>query len=483
MKKHILFCLFPLFSSAQFTENFDAFSGWQADTNHFIIDSLNRLQLMAPQQTGDVIIWHSSASLMQGAWELDIIMDFNPSSSNYTNIHLSSDNLGNGYFVKLGGTEDAVSLYKMTNGDKDLLISGITDFLDSSFVEINLLATRDSIGHWRLDAKYMQDSTYTMQGQCVDDSHLTSQRFGIECKYTSTRYDKFFFDNIRVEGYSFVDTFLYPKASDIVINEVLFNPIEGDNDFVEIINRSEHPLCVRGLQLANYYANKPSNFKIISEQYTFLQPKEIVVLCKSKETLLNYHPDAIENQIMELESMPAFNNDQGVVVLALDSNTLDEFHYDENMHFDLLQEIEGVSLERINTENSQWHSASEQSGFSTPTLVNSQAQLLTFANEVMSISPQIITPNNDGQDDILNIQVAFPQSGYRGQLIIFNSQGFPIKTLVNNELFGTKNTYFWDGLTERAEAAKTGRYILWLEATHPSRPPIIEKQSSVVGWY
>ena len=268
-----------------------------------------------------------------------------------------------------------------------------------------------------------------------------------------------------------------------MINEVLFNPIEGDNDFVEIINRSEHPLCVRGLKLANYYANQPSNFKIISEQYTFLHPKEIVVLCKSKETLLYYHPDAIENQIIELESMPAFNNDQGVVVLALDSNTLDEFHYDENMHFDLLQEVEGISLERINTENSQWHSASEQSGFSTPTLVNSQAQLLTPANEVMSISPQIITPNNDGQDDILNIQVAFPQSGYRGQLIIFNSQGFPIKTLVNNELFGTKNTYFWDGLTERAEAAKTGALHLVVGSYSPSRPPIVEKQSSVVGWY
>lgn len=472
-----------MFLSAQFTEYFNDFANWYADTNCFVIDSLNRLQLMAPQQNGNVLIWHPSSALIQGQWELDIIMDFNPSSSNYTNIHLSSDSLGNGYFVKLGGTEDAVSLYKLTDGDKHLLISGISDFLDSSFVEINLLVSRDSLGNWRLESKFFQDSSYTLQGQYVDDSHLTSQTFGIECNYTSTRYDKFFFDNIRVEGYSFIDTFLYPKANDIVINEVLFNPIEGDNDFVEIINRSEHPLCVRGLQLANYYANQPSNFKIISEQYTFLYPKEIVVLCKSKETLLYYHPDAIENQIIELESMPAFNNDQGVVVLALDSNTIDEFHYNENMHFDLLQEVEGVSLERINSETSQWHSASEESGFSTPTLVNSQAQLLNHPTKVMNLKPQIISPNNDGQDDVLCIQLSFPHSGYRGQLIIFNSQGFPIKTLINNELFGTDNIYYWDGLTDRNEAAKTGRYILWLEATHISQDPILEKQSSVVGWY
>lgn len=481
MKKLLLLILFPVVLSAQFTDYFNDFSTWYGDTNYFVVDSINRLQLIAPQQSGNVFIWHSSSALLKGQWQLDVFMDFNPSSSNYANIHLSSDSVGNGYLVKLGGTEDAVSLYKITDGDKDVLIAGTTDFLDSSFVEINLLVDRDSLGNWRLEAKYFQDSTYTLQGQCIDDSYLTSQAFGIECKYTSTRYDKFFFDNIKVEGYSFIDTFLYPNQNDIVINEILFNPIEGDNDFVEIINRSDKNLCIKGLQLANYYANQPSNFKTISEKYTFLQPKEIMVLTKSKETLRYYHPLAEENRIIELESMPSYNNEQGVVVLALDSIIIDEFQYHENMHFDLLQDVEGVSLERLNTETNSWHSASQQSGSSTPTLVNSQAQALSPPLKVMSLMPQIITPNNDGQEDILSIQLSFPYSGYRGQLIIFNSQGFPIKTLINNELFGTDNTYFWDGLTERNEAANTGHYIFWLEAIHTSRPSIVEKQSIVVG--
>ena len=84
--------------------------------------------------------------------------------------------------------------------------------------------------------------------------------------------------------------------------------------------------------------------------------------------------------------------------------------------------------------------------------------------------------------DVLSIRLTFEQSGYKGRLLIFDAQGFPIRTVVNNELFGTDNLYFWDGLTDRKEAAATGRYILLLEATQSSLPPIIEKKTAVVGW-
>jgi hypothetical protein len=411
-------------------------------------------------------------------------MDFNPSSSNYTQIHLSSDYLENGYFVKLGGANDEVNLYKRQDGQNIKLIDGTDNMLDTDSVALRLLVERDSLGVWKLSIKPFSDNEFTHQGQCFDNSFLSSQQFGIECVYTQTRSDKFYFDNLIVEGYSFVDTFLYPKANDIVVNEVLFNPIDGDNDFVEIINRSTKTLCLKGLQLGNYYANVPANFKSITDAYDFLKPQEILVLCQSKETLLKYHLTALEHRIIELESMPSYNNDIGAVVLSFDSTIIDEFHYDEEMHFDLLTDVEGVSLERISTEiNSvnNWYSAAEQDSFSTPTLVNSQAQLLLTPQELMSLSQPVISPNNDGTNDLLSIQLRLNASGYRGRIHVFNPQGFLIKTLVNNALFGTSETFFWDGTTDRNEVAKAGLYIVWLEATHPQFPSLIEKQTTVVG--
>ena len=484
MKKILLLIVCPFYVFAQFNDDFQSIENWTADTSKFEVDSMGQLHLSAAVVADKAIIWHSSSALINGRWQIEIGMDFNPSASNYTQIHLSSDSLGNGYFVKIGGTNDEICLYKTQNNQTTKLIDGTDDLLDIDSVGITLLAERDSIGNWQLSVKRKSDSTFLIQGQCFDDSHLSSQHFGIECVYTQTRSDKFYFDNLMVEGYSFLDTFLRPKPLDIVINELLFNPIEGDNDFVEIINRTNKTLCIKDLQLANYYANIPANFKSITNSYYFIKPQEILVLCTSKETLLHYHPFAMEQQIIELESMPSFNNDEGSVVLGLDSNVIDEFHYIENMHFDLLQDLEGVSLERINTDINainNWHSAAEQDGFSTPTLPNSQAQLLIEPNQILTLSPAIISPNNDGVDDLLSVQIRFKESGYRGRILIFNAEGFLIKTLVNNVLFGTESTYFWDGISDRKEKSTPGRYVIWLEATHSKFLPVAQKQSVVIG--
>lgn len=484
MKKLLLLLFWPVLLSAQFVDDFSEFNEWTGDTNKFELDSLGQLHLLAPTITDKAIIWHKSTAILEGRWSIDLKMEFNPSSSNYTLIHLSSDSLGNGYYVKLGGTTDEVSLYKKNSNKSTKLIDGTDKLLDTDNIELSLLVDRDSIGNWALYVQRVTDSEYFLQGQAFDNTHLVSQFFGIECVYTSTRSDKFFFDNIDIEGYSFVDTFLRPQVFDIVINEVLFNPVEGDNDFVEIINRSQKELCIKNLQIGNYYANAPANFKSITESYLLMKPEEILVLCKSKETLLDYHPLALQYRIIELESMPAYSNDEGSIVVALDSTIIDEFHYNEKMHFDLLQDVKGVSLERISTQvigTNNWHSAAEQDGFSTPTLINSQALLLIEPQQILNLSPKVISPNNDGIEDVLTIQIQFKKSGYRGRIIVFNTQGFPIKTLVNNELFGTENTYFWDGTTDRNEQAKTGRYIFWLEATHHQYPSILDKQTVVVG--
>ena len=86
--------------------------------------------MTAPPETGESIIWHPSKALMKGHWELSLSMDFNTSGSNYAKIHLSSDSLANGYYVKVGGVDDEVSLYKLTSGQSTKIIDGTDDFLD-----------------------------------------------------------------------------------------------------------------------------------------------------------------------------------------------------------------------------------------------------------------------------------------------------------------------------------------------------------------
>lgn len=97
MKKLLLIWLAPIFLYAQFTDDFTTFDCWLGDTAEFSLDSTGLLQLTAPPETGESIIWHPSKALMKGHWELSLSMDFNTSGSNYAKIHLSSDSLANGY--------------------------------------------------------------------------------------------------------------------------------------------------------------------------------------------------------------------------------------------------------------------------------------------------------------------------------------------------------------------------------------------------
>lgn len=101
-------------------------------------------------------------------------------------------------------------MFKTQNETTTKLIDGADDFLDLDSVALRLLVKRDSIGNWQLSAQRVSDNSFIVQGQCFDDSHLTSQHFGIECVYTQTRSEKFYFDNLWVEGFSFLDTFLRP---------------------------------------------------------------------------------------------------------------------------------------------------------------------------------------------------------------------------------------------------------------------------------
>jgi hypothetical protein len=239
--------------------------------------------------------------------------------------------------------------------------------------------------------------------------------------------------------------------------------------------------------LGNYYGGRPDNFKPISHGFYLMKPNEIIVLTNSLSDLLLYHPQAVEKRVFGLESMPAYNNQNGTVVLMADSIIIDEFNYHEGLHFPYLNSIDGVSLERVNTEiesqrNDNWHSASEGAKFSSPTLENSQKTQANNTEDIMTLSPKIISTDNDGIDDVLQISIHLRQQGYNDNILIFDAQGRLINQLVTNAFLGTNNTFYWNGLDQNGQALQRGRYIILLQALNPTAPTIVQKKTVVVNY-
>lgn len=101
--------------------------------------------------------------------------------------------------------------------------------------------------------------------------------------------------------------------------------------------------------------------------------------------------------------------------------------------FALIDNVEGVSLERIDpdrpTQDSMnWHSAASTVGFGTPTYRNSQYSIPETGNEI-TLSPQVFSPDGDGFNDVLSISYLFDQAGYTANIKIFDSQGVKQRTL------------------------------------------------------
>ncbi|RLD63789.1 MAG: hypothetical protein DRJ01_02860, partial [Bacteroidetes bacterium] len=268
--------------------------------------------------------------------------------------------------------------------------------------------------------------------------------------------------------------FAIPETADslnFVINEVLFNPVSNNVDFVEIYNRSNKTINLKEIYIAtrDEETNELKSIYQVSESGYLFFPNEYLVLTTDIEKVKQQYYTSNAGGFIELNSLPTLNDDEGVVVfLDRMENIIDEFSYNKDMHFSLLNDLDGVSLERVNfdrptNEKSNWHSAAENVGFATPAYKNSQYSDTVATNNEISVEPEVFSPDNDGYNDIVNFHYKFEEPGYIANVTIFDSNGREIKRLVRSELLSTQGIISWDGLDDFNQKAKIGIYVVYFE--------------------
>jgi len=202
-------------ANAQFTDdfsdlNFSQNPTWLGQDTNFVIDTANQqLRLLAPAVTGSSYLATSSKAIQNAVWEFKLKLDFNPSGSNLARVYLVSDVpdfSGNGYFVMIGNTPDEVSLYRQSGTTISKIIDGIDGRVNLTAPELFVRVTRDSLSNWELFSDTSLTNNYTSEGSVIDSTYTKSSFFGLRCIYTSTRSDKFFFDDFIVTGTAILDT-------------------------------------------------------------------------------------------------------------------------------------------------------------------------------------------------------------------------------------------------------------------------------------
>ena len=259
-----------------------------------------------------------------------------------------------------------------------------------------------------------------------------------------------------------------PAINDVVINEVLFNPRGSGTDFVELFNQSEYDINLENWSLAYLDSKDSLRFNKVSENSTLILEEGYIALNEDSVDLIQNYPQAAPENFITM-NLPSYANDNGSVILYDQLGELvDQFNYNEEMHFALIDVTDGVSLERLDanresTDKGNWHSASSSDNYATPGYVNSQDYPSSGGSATFSLSAEYVSPDNDGYQDIVNVVYTLGEPGHVAAVNVFNDKGVLVRALASNQVLGNSGAITWDGTNDLGEKARTGIHVILVE--------------------
>jgi hypothetical protein len=268
-----------------------------------------------------------------------------------------------------------------------------------------------------------------------------------------------------------------PAARDIVINEVLFNPVSGGARYLECYNRSNRIFDWRNFFVANFFEG--AEIEPVGFQRLFL-PGQYIVLTENPADILRRYSDVRAEWVLQA-NLPTLDDDEGNVTLYWSDGsqtvTLDSVQYLAEWHNPFFSgaDREGVSLERIRpdgptNEPGNWTSAAALAGgpAGSPTRPNSQSQQVSASDEeILALLRDRLSPDGDGYEDFLELQYRLPGSGFAATVVVYDAAGAPVRRIVRQALTGSAGVLRWDGEAEDGQRVRPGIYVVYAEFFEP----------------
>ena len=259
---------------------------------------------------------------------------------------------------------------------------------------------------------------------------------------------------------------------EILINEILFDPIAPGVDYVELYNNTDKTFDLSQLMLGVVKQSFPNpadtTLKEITAESRLFLPQTYVLLSTNSE-IVGQQYDCPTDNYVQMASFPSYANAGGTALLVSKSGIMiDQMYFSEKMHYPLLKVTKGVALERVafdqpsmSTDN--WHSAAERVHFGTPGQPNSMMQSAEPSQDAISISPEVFSPDGDGFDDACFVNYRFDEAVYTMNVYIFNVAGQLVRHLVKGELVGQEGSVVWNGLDNNGNRVPVGVYVVVTE--------------------
>jgi hypothetical protein len=419
--KNCLFILLLFVCKSAFSQLNDNFSDgnfssnppWKGDVNAFFINSNAQLQTKLSPDAQLLSLSTDNHLASSVSWEFLVHLGFDPSTTNRLRIYLISDkeNLRDslqGYFIQIGeaGNLDSYDLYRQSGTSQVKIFNGPDQLrLISDQLICRIRVTRNEDGDWQLSSDNTGGYDYKADGAVTDDTFLQSGWFGVVCQSTSTRSDKFYFDDFKIEAWQ--SNVLPPyevRQNEIVINEIFADPEPSvhlpDAEFIELWNRSTENVLLRNW----IYSDASSTYKFGKDS---IQAGEHLILCARADT--NKFKGL--GRVLGLSPWPGLNNASDQLSLKDQKGRLiSQVQYSDSWYRDTKKKEGGWALELVDPESicagmKNWKASVDTSG-GTPGRINSiyktfdSADLLKIAKLVMLDSMTLSISFNRYTDSI-----------------------------------------------------------------------------------
>lgn len=264
---------------------------------------------------------------------------------------------------------------------------------------------------------------------------------------------------------------------DIVVNEIMYEPLTGYAEYIEIYNATLDSINIAGWKIIE---GGGKTFLLSSK--TFYLGSGKFFLIASDSSIFNLYPYLKETEFKKFITITnssdlSLSNSGDIIVLQdVFGNTVDSVAYNPKWHNPEIEDVKGRSLEKINpllnsNDGRNWSTSVNQIG-GTPLLQNSVFSKKLPSTSNVQVQPNPFSPDNDGFEDFTIISYQLPLETAKIRIRIFDSVGRLVRTLADNEPSSSSGSIIFNGLDDNKQPLRIGIYIVLIEA--------INQQSGVI---
>lgn len=275
----------------------------------------------------------------------------------------------------------------------------------------------------------------------------------------------------------------------IVINEIMYDPISGYPEYVELYNGSNKEIDLNAWVFHDAPSASGSVTRTtLSREIRMCAPGEYFVIAADTSilNLFSYLREIDQRLIIYGSgSSLSLNNDGDAAVLKdITGAVIDSVYFRPSWHNPGVSGTKGRALEKVHprleaNDPRNWGTCVMGIG-GTPGKQNSLHLDVPESAARLSFSPNPFSPDGDGREDVVLIQYDLPSHIMMIRVRIYDVAGRLVRTLVNYEPGAPRGEKIWDGYDDERQKARMGMYVVLLEAMNESGGVLVSARGVVV---